>query len=391
MPYQSLAVQARWLTRRLEKHILGNHLFTNAKALVHAGLYFDGPEADRWYARGMQLISRALPEQVLPDGGHFELSPMYHALFLEDLLDLLNVLRAFGRQPPHEWLTGIASMQRWLQVMSHPDGDIAFFNDAAFGIAPQATELAGYAARLDLPTVAALGGPVIVLESSGYARLAAGDVCVLCDCAEVGPDQLPAHAHADSLSFEMSIGTQRLFVNSGVSQYGTDAERQRQRGTAANNTVIVNDRNSSEVWSGFRVARRARTRTHEVVRSPPASLYASHNGYRWLAGRNEHRRRWTLFDGSLQIDDEITGEFRAAAALFHLHPQIAVHSRERDTLVLDLPARPAVRMSFRGAGTLEVRPGTWHPEFGRSVANTCITVPFSGPTLRTRILWDRKQ
>ena len=48
----SLAVQTRWLTRRLEWHLLGNHLFANATALVYAGLFFDGPEAQGWLRRG---------------------------------------------------------------------------------------------------------------------------------------------------------------------------------------------------------------------------------------------------------------------------------------------------------------------------------------------------
>jgi len=38
----SLAVQVRFLRKRLEVHLLGNHLFANAKALVFAGLYFSG-------------------------------------------------------------------------------------------------------------------------------------------------------------------------------------------------------------------------------------------------------------------------------------------------------------------------------------------------------------
>ena len=36
---ESLAVQTRWLAKRLEIHLLGNHLFANAKALVFAGLF----------------------------------------------------------------------------------------------------------------------------------------------------------------------------------------------------------------------------------------------------------------------------------------------------------------------------------------------------------------
>src|SRR5690606_24123414 len=76
----SLATQARWLARRLEWHLLGNHLWSNAKALIHAGCFFAGAEADAWRARGERILEHQLAEQVLGDGGHFELSPMYHAL-----------------------------------------------------------------------------------------------------------------------------------------------------------------------------------------------------------------------------------------------------------------------------------------------------------------------
>jgi len=76
---QSLAVQVRWLTRRVESHLQGNHVFANAKALVHAGLYFEGEEAELWLQRGLSLMQAQISEQVLIDGGHFERSTMYHA------------------------------------------------------------------------------------------------------------------------------------------------------------------------------------------------------------------------------------------------------------------------------------------------------------------------
>ena len=44
------------------------------------------------HAAGARILLRELPEQVLADGGHFERSPMYHALLLHGLLDLVNVL-----------------------------------------------------------------------------------------------------------------------------------------------------------------------------------------------------------------------------------------------------------------------------------------------------------
>jgi uncharacterized heparinase superfamily protein len=388
----SLAVQTRWLTHRLEYHILGNHLFANAKALLHAGLHFAGAEAERWCARGMQILQRELREQVLPDGGHFELSTMYQAGILEDLLDLVNLLRAYGRQPPESWLAAIARMRHWLQVMSHPDGEIAFFNDAAFGVSPMFAELEAYATRLGLPATPDDKTRIVVLEASGYVRIRAGSAYLVCDCAPIGADHLPGHAHADSLSFELSLADRRVFVNSGTSQYGSDAERQRQRGTAAHNTVVVDGQDSSEVWAGFRVARRARVKLRTITSTPLAVIVeASHDGYRRLPGRNEHRRRWTVDHRSLCIEDQISGEFKSAAAYFHIHPEVDARVRGATEILLTGPDGISVSMAFEGATAIQLRPGTWHPQFGVVVQNRCIVARFSGGALTTRVFWASVQ
>ena len=93
---QSLFIQLRWLNKRLEYHLLGNHLFANAKALVFGGLFFENKEANNWLQKGLAILEREVREQILPDGGHFELSTMYHALAFEDILDLINVTKTFS-------------------------------------------------------------------------------------------------------------------------------------------------------------------------------------------------------------------------------------------------------------------------------------------------------
>jgi uncharacterized heparinase superfamily protein len=388
----SLAVQTRWLMQRLEYHLLGNHLFANAKALLHAGLYFDGAEAEHWRARAMHILERELNEQVLPDGGHFELSTMYQAAVLEDLLDLKNLLHAYGRQVPRSWLAAITRMRHWLQVMSHPDGKIAFFNDAAFDMVPTFAELEAYANRLGLPATPDESAPVVVLEASGYVRIRAGSAYLVCDCAAVGADHLPGHAHADALSFELSLAGRRVFVNSGTSQYGGGAERQRQRGTAAHNTVVVDGEDSSEVWAGFRVARRARITRRTVTTTPLVTIVeASHDGYLRLRGRNEHRRRWTLDERSLFIEDEISGDFESAAAYLHLHPEVGARESGATEILLNSSDGISLRVDFSGATAIALQAGTWHPSFGVVVANRCIVARFSSATLTTRISWATVQ
>ncbi|MGC4005804.1 MAG: alginate lyase family protein [Pirellulales bacterium] len=297
----SLAVQTRMLAAAPEFHLLGNHLLANAKALLFAGCFFDGSEAAAWLRQGLSIYDRELPEQILTDGGHFELSPMYHAIILNDLLDVTNVGIAYGAELPEltAWTDGlrktIERMRAWLTAMTHPDGLIAFFNDATFDQAPGRDMLEAYAARLDLGQSPALNDGTTVLETSGYVRYSHEGTALIADIGRIGPDYLPGHAHADTLSFELSVQGRRALVNSGVSRYGDDTERLRQRGTAAHNTVTIDQADSSEIWSGFRVARRARPHDLRVdAHGDAVTLSCAHDGYRRLPGHVTHERIWTI-------------------------------------------------------------------------------------------------
>ncbi len=389
----SLAVQTRYLTKRLEYHLLGNHLLSNAKALVFAGWYFDGPEADRWAAKGLAILSRQLPEQILADGGHFERSPMYHSLVLEDLLDLWNLACARGLQDEpfvRNWAETIQDMRRWLAAMCHPDGEISFFNDAAIGIAPSPAELDAYAKRLDLGTASPPANGVTHLAESGYVRLQNSKAVAILDVGEIGPDYLPGHAHADTLSFEFSVGGSRFLVNSGTSTYEAGALREAQRGTAAHNTVVVDGENSSDVWGSFRVARRARPCDLETSHDEGMmSVTCSHDGYRRLPGNVTHRRRWTLRDRALEIDDFLHGAYRAAVAHFCLHPDIRV-----------IEDRPAAADGLRfSAGDSTVTWGgahqndrleraTYYPQFGASRENLCLVAEVRDGRANCTLSWN---
>lgn len=364
----SLAVQLRFLSRRLEVHLLGNHLFANAKALLFGGLFFEGSEAERWYALGKKIIGSQLGEQILADGGHFERSPMYHALLLEDLLDLFNLHSAYGKPVDPSWRETIAKMSAWLSAMTHPDGEIAFFNDAASGIAPKAHELEDYARRLGMQPPLPLSARPGLLSDSGYARIENGDAVILADVGSVGPDYLPGHAHAGTLSFELSLAGRRVLVNSGTSVYGNGLERQRQRGTAAHNTVRVDECDSSEVWSGFRVARRARTFD---VRYDDASLAGRHDGYRRLPGKPIHYRQWTTVRNGVEIVDELAGGgFHLVEVFFHIHPDWRPHFKGESACELaSVDGSCCLLMHIEPRMEWRIEPSTWHPQFGVSQPN----------------------
>jgi uncharacterized heparinase superfamily protein len=374
----SLAVQARFLSQRLEWHLLGNHLFANAKALVFAGLFFQGDEADGWLATGLDILKREVPEQILADGGQFERSTMYHALALEDMLDLINLGRAAEMPMPAAWFDVAARMVVWLATMSHPDDGIALFNDAAFGIAPSNKELRRYAAALGVDAVGTPYSPRRLLAESGYARAEATNAVLIIDVAPIGPDYLPGHAHADTLSFELSLFGQRLFTNGGTSRYGLGVEREAERGTAAHTTVVVDGKDSSEVWAGFRVARRARPFDVQVIQTgSDVEITGAHDGYTRLPGRPVHRRVWQLKDGRLCIVDRVDGRFSTAVARYHLHPEILCdidpagsHGRFR------LPGGQLARWEATG-GAARLAESFYCPEFGIRLRRPCLEIPVS--------------
>lgn len=383
---QDLDAQARWLARKPEYHLLGNHLLANGKARVFAGLFFDGPEAARWLRQGERILGTEVPEQVLPDGGHFERSPMYHVIVLEDLLDILNLYRAAGRPVPDEWTDAARRMAAWLPVMCHPDGEIGFFNDAAFGIAPNPERLYAFAERLGV-SVQASGKPVTALADSGYIRLETGEAVCLAGVAPVGPDYLPGHAHADTLSSEVSLFGRRVFVNSGTSVYGCGRERIRQRGTAAHNTVQVEGEDSSEVWSGFRTARRAYPDAVDYgIQGTSRWLTGAHDGYKRLARGQVHRRSWWLQSSNMTITDELGAGFTQASARFHLYPGLDLLEIDRDLARIRTASGHTITMQVR-SGAIRTEPSTYHPRFGVSQPNQCLVVDFHGQEAEYRISW----
>jgi uncharacterized heparinase superfamily protein len=211
---------------------------------------------------------------------------------------------------------------------------------------------------------------------------------LIADLALVGPDYQPGHAHADTLSCELSLFDQRVFVNSGISKYGEDAERHRQRSTAVHNTLEVDGEDSSEVWAGFRVARRARPIDISMQQGDGnVVLSAGHDGYQRLTGKVTHHRSWLAKPTSLTITDELEGRYANAVAYWHFHPDIQLSQLNDASFELTLPQGQLVRLTITGA-EVHVCESTWHPGFGQSISNTKLALKLSSHTLKTHIEWS---
>ena len=377
---KSLHDQARFLENRLEKHILGNHLFANCKALIFAGIYISSPDSDRWLKNGLKILQSELNEQVLDDGGNFELSPMYHLIFLEDLLDISNLLEVYeieiSKTLKNLIDSKISKMILWMKYLIHPDGSLVLFNDCAENIASTFNDIVSYAERLKVDIYNEENSPLVLLKDSGYARYKNNNLSAFIDIAKIGPDYLPGHGHADLFSYEVSFYGQRVFVNSGTSCYGSSKRRIFERSTSAHNTVEINNTNSSDVWAGFRVANRAYPEEPKLISNSESAFYSiksSHKGYSSLFNKITHSREWIFYNGSMEVLDQIEGPFRSAISRIYLHPKVKIIVIKDNLISLELKHKKKINLELDNAKFF-ITKTKFSSNFGELEDNFCINI-----------------
>lgn len=300
----SLCSQVKLLEKQLEYHLLGNHLLEDACALYIAASFF---QDEKLLKKATKLLLSQMEEQTLPDGAHYEQSPMYHSILLDRLLDCINIA-------PKDELKAFAQKQLgWLRSICYQDGSFPFFNDTALGIAPVPNDIIDYARRLGIESEAT------PLKESGYRKISNSIMEVFVDVGNITASYQPGHSHADTFNYELRIDGQPVIVDTGISTYNKDARRQYERSTAAHNTVVVGGQDSSRVWGGFRMGRRAEV---TVLEDKPNELTAYHNGF----GRQAiHQRRFFFNGKSLCVEDEIIGRSgNEAVSYVHFSPGIHV-------------------------------------------------------------------
>ena len=385
---RSLFYQVLWLEQNVEYHILANHYLKNGKALFFCGACFDGPAAKRWLALGRRILLEEAREQLLQDGGHYERSPMYHAIVIEDYLDVLNLA-----QNTVGLLSAIVfdalkercmAALRFLDQMCFADGSWPLFNDAAFDIAPTPAALRAYAQRVIgyAWTPPETGVSMSALHESGYFVMRDGRDMLVVDCGPVGASYQPGHAHCDILSFELALDGERVIVDSGVHDYEASALRAYARSTRAHNTVVVDGAEQSEIWSVFRMARRARPLYAELrrVEETHIEFAGAHDGYRRLAGKVEHHRK-ILFsrDAGWTIQDELRGGgVHTMESLVHLHPDFEAFAQSDGYLIRRRNGACVAVISLLTAADRGPESGWYFPEFGVRLESAMLVFRCSG-------------
>ena len=347
-----VARHAAFVLRHLEHDLRGNHLLENACALLFAGRFLQGRLAKRCELVAREVLAIEVPEQILPDGAHFELSPMYHAIVMHRLLQLVTLL---GREDPLVCETlapAVSRMAAFLHGTLCPDGDIPLLGDSVRGFGPDPRTLLHSTHRLGMVPPPTPPAKVTSFRNCGLHVFRTPRLWAIFDAGPVCPDYLPGHGQADSLTVEVWCDGVCIVGDPGVYDY-SGPERAWGRSSRAHSTLTIDDANTSEVYGSFRVGGRARISSVVVEEGVVTAALEP------FGGRARLTRSVRLLDmprPGLEIVDSAEAPVGSTVrSRLHLHPavglvgDVAANSR---TIVACSP-RGRVRISARHALRLE--------------------------------------
>jgi hypothetical protein len=371
---ESIFQQAHLLSKNVEYHLLGNHVIENAFALLLSGHFIGNKDL---FEKGKKIIRIELNRQILNDGAHIELSPMYHSIMLTRLLDCVNVLKS-GNSPDVEFdqllKSKAALMLGWLKRIQFNNGALPDVNDSTNGISPSPFEIVEYAKRLNISAAE------INLIESGYRKFENDKYELLIDVGDIQPSYQPGHAHADTTNFILNIDNKPFITDTGVSTYERNACRMNERSTSAHNTVTINEQNSSDVWEAFRVGRRSKI---IGLKETDNSVSCKHDGYAHLGVLHERK---FICNSVISIHDQFekTGNRKnkllKKSAYIHFHPSVDITLKGVNEVDSNL-----AKIIFENMESIKIIHYNYALGFNQRMTSNCVEIQFL-ETLTTMII-----
>lgn len=352
-----LAQDARGVVASLPAEALHRGALVTLKGALAAAVAL---EEEAWLQRALRFLPGELQRQFHPDGGHVERSPGQLLQALQDLIEIRNLLHGSGVNAPAELSVALERAGQALRLFRHGDGALALFNGSREDGAPLVD--------LVLTQGQARGRAPMLLEETGFQRMQAGRTLVICDAGAPPPGRgrdvasgLPRGAdrfsHAGTLSFEMSVGRDRMIVNCGAAPAAEGEWRDALRATAAHSTLVLADTNSAELREEGLGRRPERVEADRHESEGAQWLDATHDGWRRPFGAVHRRRLYLAPTGDdLRGEDVIelleqNGARPAGFAVrFHLHPAVVASlQQDGEGALLRLPSGQGWRLRASGA------------------------------------------
>ncbi len=313
------------------------------KGLIYGGLAL--LDSEKSVGLAFDLLKRELAEEILPDGGVISRSPLRHAEMLKALIDIRGALREGQLEIPHELALSIARMVPVLKFFRHGDGGLAVFNGG--------DEFSSLMLDAIVTLSEAKGRALKHLPQMGYERLTGGRCLLLVDTGAPPPRGFDQEAQAGLLSFEFSVGRERLIVNCGAPPGGDGEWRRAMGATAAHSAVILGDTNACEILADGGIGHRPRTVDSQRYEENGAEFVeAGHDGYLPRQKAVVQRLLGLSKEGDRLLGREVIDgpKGRDFTIRWHLHPSVmALLVQGGGSALLRTPSGLGWRLRVEGA------------------------------------------
>ena len=132
------------------------------------------------------------------------------------------------------------------------------------------------------------------------------------------------------MSFEVSLNNKRFIINKGISTYSDIKQRNKERSTKSHNCLYINNENSSQIWSLFRIGKKSKIKELNINLKKKI-IECSHDGFSKIFKKYfAQKRKWNIISNKIFIDDKIIGysgdfflnfNFSPAVKLFYKNNQ----------------------------------------------------------------------
>jgi hypothetical protein len=410
------------ITRKYSRYSsANNHLIGEAAGVYVGASHFRTlRDAARWREESRQILIEEIERQTDADGGNREMAMGYHLFALEFFLIAGLCGRNTGDDFPPAYWERVERMMSFIATFLEGDPVLPMYGDADDGRVidfggPRVAGLLGVGARLfdrdDFRALAddawepaqwLLGGECgefgtvarrdrgsstggrralcsVALPEAGWCLLQYGScpamggdaddrIRVMMDCGALGFGELAAHGHADALSVLLSVYGREVLIDPGTYDYFTHPQwRAYFRGTRAHNTVVVDERDQSEMQGPFLWGGRAAARCVTFEPSDVGgAVTAEHDGYERLEQPVKHRRTVTLDGarGEVVVRDELRGAgAHTARVLWHFGEACRVSPAGEGVFVAEFGVG-VVRMRIEGIDAARALRGSEDPVSG---------------------------
>ncbi len=320
---QSLIEHGHWLFKQREYHLLANHLLKNIVALLYWGYVFNDKKILSW---SLKKLGKEVQEQLTKDGMHYEFSPTYHALSIQDLMDCYNLLENNSFNHNVESIKNVlkVSISKGFEYVDRLNKNKNTINigDVNYEGVPGKATLFQYAQKLNVSPFKS------ATRLSYFPTLKTNDFSIMLVNSPFSPKYNAAHSHADKLSVLLWHKDKPILVDTGNYDYTESKERNYSRSVKAHNTIQIDDYEQADLWSAFRVGKRGVIDSQITNKNEIACNFTTE--------KYEHKRSVKLNNNGIMIIDEVTSKGEHKLNLnFHFSPNTKLSTKENNLIIDD--------------------------------------------------------